>query len=76
MANNYGTKQWNCTLFFFLTPYMSPVHFGFSRYMTHVHVYTCTWGMCLENSKCAGDIYGVRKKKEGAIPLFGSGVIG
>ena len=50
---------------FFLTPYMSPAHFEFlrGRAYGHVHVPTCTWGMCLENPKCAGDIYGVRKKK-------------
>ena len=29
----------------------------------HVHVSICTWGMCLENPKCTGDIYGVRKNK-------------
>ena len=27
---------------FFLTPYMSPAHFGFSRLMPHVYVDTCT----------------------------------
>ena len=39
----------------------------------HVYVPTCTWGMCLKNPKCAGDIYGDRKKRGcNSIVLFWS----
>ena len=36
----------------------------------HVYVPTCTWGMCLKNPKCAGDIYGDRKKKRVQFHCF------
>ena len=35
---------------FFLSPYMSPAHFGFLRHMPHVHVGTYT---CLFLKACA-----------------------